>query len=90
MCLWPAHRGAELNGFVYVYRGKGLVGGRALSMGQVVVMDEGVDGAVVLRAEKVEMRALVLAGRPIREPVARCTSMRCSRGCDPPQTARLS
>jgi len=67
-----AHRvGAERNAFVYVYEGTVVVGeegaAREVSAGTAAVLGAG--EAVAVRAGASEARMLLLAARPIREPV---------------------
>lgn len=67
----------NFDGFVYCYRGAGHVGGAvdkegsvSLVLGQVALLDAG--SKVTLRAaEGEELRVLLIAGQPIKEPVAR-------------------
>jgi redox-sensitive bicupin YhaK (pirin superfamily) len=61
----------EFDGFLYVYRGAGLVGKdkSKLNMGQVALLDVGEELAITADAE--EVRCLVIAGTPIKEPIAR-------------------
>jgi len=57
------------NAFIYVYRGEIRVGSQAIAERQMAIMANtpGSDG-VVLHAEK-PARALLIAGRPLREPI---------------------
>lgn len=59
----------DLHGFVYVFEGGGVVGGEAMSSGELGVLDDG--DAVHLETDAKPMRALVVAARPLREPMAR-------------------
>jgi hypothetical protein len=69
---------ASHNAFVYVYRGALAVGaaGRPLSAGRMGILEtrEGADGLVVEVAQAgpgaQAARAIVVAGRPLREPIA--------------------
>ncbi len=58
------------NAFVYVYRGKVSVGGQSLGERKMAILsnDPGSDG-VILHAEG-PARALLIAGMPLREPIA--------------------
>ena len=64
--LPPAH-----NAFVYVYRGALAVGDRRVEVQRMAVLANtaGSDG-VVLRALEAPTRALLIAGAPLREPIA--------------------
>ncbi len=55
--------------FAYVYAGAGTLGGRPLSRGLLGVLSDG--DLVEARAGEDGLRFLLLAARPIREPVAR-------------------
>ncbi len=58
------------NAFLYVYRGEVDVGGKAVAGGRMAILAnaDGADG-VVLRAE-VATRLILVAGRPLGEPIA--------------------
>ncbi len=56
------------NAFVYVYEGAIDVGGDGVSRGQIALLDAG--DAVALTASS-DARVLIVAGRPLNEPVAR-------------------
>ena len=60
------------NGFAYVWRGSGYLGveRRAAQMGQVGVLGEGDEITLEAAAEE-EMRVLLIAGRPLNEPISR-------------------
>jgi redox-sensitive bicupin YhaK (pirin superfamily) len=62
---------AEHNAFVYVYRGELLVGSQAVARQRMAILanDRGSDG-VRLRAGAQGARALLIAGQPLREPIA--------------------
>ncbi|MDA8382622.1 MAG: pirin family protein [Betaproteobacteria bacterium] len=62
---------AQSNAFVYVYRGDLSIGTRAVARQHLAILanDPGCDG-VVVRAET-SARALLIAGRPLHEPIAR-------------------
>ena len=73
---------SSFNGFVYCYRGKGSVNAKPLHDGQVAIFDgpqrkETVDNSqesdriLLMSSESDEMRALVVFGQPIGEPIAR-------------------
>ncbi len=55
--------------FAYVYEGAGTLGGRALARGQLGVLSDG--DRVEARAGEAGLRFILLAARPINEPVAR-------------------
>jgi redox-sensitive bicupin YhaK (pirin superfamily) len=59
------------NAFVYVYRGALDIGGTALAAQRMAILanDAASDG-VVLRAAQPGTRALLVAGRPLEEPIA--------------------
>lgn len=61
---------ADHNAFLYVYRGALQVDGRSVPMQRMVIManDVGRDG--VLIEATVDTRALLIAGRPLAEPIA--------------------
>jgi quercetin 2,3-dioxygenase len=61
--LTPGH-----NAFAYVFEGAASVGGTALPRGSIGVLGDGDD--VVIEAVA-DARVLVIAGKPLREPVAR-------------------
>eukprot|EP00056_Hartaetosiga_gracilis_P020607 m.20599 g.20599 ORF g.20599 m.20599 type:complete len:367 (+) comp8588_c0_seq4:171-1271(+) len=62
----------EYSGFVYVYRGKGIFSeeGKEAKMGQVLLLGEG-DAISMSAPADEECRVLLIAGVPIKEPVAR-------------------
>jgi quercetin 2,3-dioxygenase len=62
---------ATHNAFVYVYRGALAVGAREVAVQRMAILanDPGSDG-VVLQAGDTPTRALLIAGRPIGEPIA--------------------
>jgi len=56
-------------GFVYPFEGEAIVaGGKSLARGEIGVLSDGDD--IVLEARGGAVRALVVAGKPINEPVA--------------------
>jgi redox-sensitive bicupin YhaK (pirin superfamily) len=61
----------EHNALVYVYEGSGEVGGESIEARELAVMSRGGEEAVRLAASAKGMRALVLAARPLEEPLAR-------------------
>jgi redox-sensitive bicupin YhaK (pirin superfamily) len=61
----------EHNALVYVYEGSGEVGGESIEARELAVMSRGGEEAVRLAASARGMRALVLAARPLEEPLAR-------------------
>jgi hypothetical protein len=62
---------ASHNGFVHVYRGEALVGGTAVRRQRMAILANtpGSDG-VVIEAGAEGARALLIAGRPLNEPIA--------------------
>ena len=58
------------NAFLYVFRGEAVVGGKAIGQARMAILDnaEGADGVTISAAS--DCRILVLAGRPLREPIA--------------------
>jgi redox-sensitive bicupin YhaK (pirin superfamily) len=62
---------AEHNAFVYVYRGAVTIAGRPIDSQRLAILANtpGSDG-VVLHAGDQPARALLVAGRPLREPIA--------------------
>ena len=62
---------AEHNAFVYVYRGAVTIAGRPIDSQRMAILANtpGSDG-VVLHAGDQPARALLVAGRPLREPIA--------------------
>ena len=60
---------AEHNAFVYVYRGAGAIGEQALPPQRMAILANRGDG-VRLTASAHGARALLIAGRPLNEPIA--------------------
>ena len=61
---------ASHNAFVYVYRGGVQIGGTHVPVQRMAILRNGEDrDGVVLRAER-PSRALLIAGRPLGEPIA--------------------
>ena len=60
---------AEHNAFVYVYRGAGAIGEQALPAQRMAILANRGDG-VRLTASAHGARALLIAGRPLNEPIA--------------------
>ena len=58
------------NAFIYVFRGEAVVAGRGVAQSRMAIFDNaaGADGVVIKAA--VPTRLLLLAGRPLREPIA--------------------
>jgi redox-sensitive bicupin YhaK (pirin superfamily) len=58
------------NAFIYVFRGEAVVGGKAVPQTRMAILDnaEGADG-VVIKASGAT-RLLLIAGRPLKEPIA--------------------
>jgi len=59
----------EHNAFVYVYEGSLDVGGRAVARGELAVLSHG--DALAATAGDAGARFILVAGRPLKEPVAR-------------------
>ncbi len=70
----PANGAASLptpeghNAFVYVYEGSVSIGGEEIERGRIALLN---DGDIVKVAASVDARLLLIAGRPLGEPVAR-------------------
>ena len=60
----------EHNAFVYVYRGAAVIGGTAVPAQRMAILgnDPGADGVVIEAAG--EAKVLLIAGRPLHEPIA--------------------
>ena len=59
------------NAFVYVYRGALDIGGTALAAQRMAILgNEAASDGVVLRSAQPGTRALLVAGRPLEEPIA--------------------
>jgi redox-sensitive bicupin YhaK (pirin superfamily) len=60
-----------LNAFVYIYRGEGEFGSGSTggTLHQALILDQA--GEVFRATTKTGMRFLLLAGKPLNEPVAR-------------------
>jgi len=58
------------NAFIYVFRGEAVVGGKGVPQTRMAIFDnaEGSDGVVIKAAQPT--RLLLIAGRPLREPIA--------------------
>lgn len=58
------------NAFVYVFRGEAVVQGKGVPQTRMAILDnaEGADGVVVKAAKATRM--LLIAGRPLKEPIA--------------------
>ena len=61
----------EHNALVYVFEGAGEVGGERLEAGELAVLSRDGEEAVRLTASDRPMRALLLAAKPLGEPLAR-------------------
>jgi hypothetical protein len=59
---------AEHNGFVYVYRGTVLIAGTEVSAGRMAILKNEGDGLVIEALE--DARGILVAGRPLGEPIA--------------------
>ena len=62
------------NAFIYVFRGEAVAGGRGVAQSRMAIFDNapGADGVVIKAAarEGTTTRLLLLAGRPLKEPIA--------------------
>ena len=58
------------NAFLYVFRGEAVVGGKGIGQARMAILDnaEGADGVAITASS--DCRVLLLAGRPLREPIA--------------------
>ena len=58
------------NAFLYVFRGEAVVGGKGVAQARMAILDnaEGADGVVIKAATPT--RLLLIAGRPLKEPIA--------------------
>jgi redox-sensitive bicupin YhaK (pirin superfamily) len=58
------------NAFLYVFRGEAVVAGKGIAQARMAILDnaEGADGVTITAAT--DCRVLVLAGQPLREPIA--------------------
>ncbi|MBD8532326.1 MULTISPECIES: pirin family protein [unclassified Massilia] len=58
------------NAFLYVFRGEAVVGGKGVAQARMAILDnaEGADGVVIKASTPT--RLLLIAGRPLREPIA--------------------
>jgi redox-sensitive bicupin YhaK (pirin superfamily) len=58
------------NAFLYVFRGEAVVGGKGVAQARMAILDnlEGADGVAITAST--DCRVLLLAGRPLREPIA--------------------
>ncbi|MCF7979941.1 MAG: pirin family protein [Chromatiaceae bacterium] len=60
----------DRNAFVYVYRGELKIAGNRVPRKQMAILDNPVDSdGVLVEAAEVETRALLIAGRPLNEPI---------------------
>jgi redox-sensitive bicupin YhaK (pirin superfamily) len=61
---------AVCNAFVYVYRGELRIAGTPVPRKQMAILENRTDGdGVVVEAGALETRALLIAGRPLNEPI---------------------
>ncbi len=61
----------EHNALCYVFEGEGAIGGKVLGAGQLAALSRGTSEAVRFVTTKNPMRFLLLAARPLEEPIAR-------------------
>ncbi len=59
---------ADHNAFVYVYRGEITIAGQAVPSQRMAILNNGSDGVLIEAHD--EARALLIAGRPLGEPIA--------------------
>ena len=59
---------ADHNAFVYVYRGEITIAGQSVPSQRMVILNNGSDGVLIEAHD--EARALLIAGRPLGEPIA--------------------
>jgi redox-sensitive bicupin YhaK (pirin superfamily) len=61
---------ADRNAFVYVYRGELKIAGNGVPLKQMAILDNPADSdGVLVESGKAETRALLIAGRPLNEPI---------------------
>ena len=60
---------AEHNAFIYVYRGAAAIGAQAVPQQRMAILANSGDGARVTAAVE-DTRLLLIAGRPLKEPIA--------------------
>ena len=61
---------AQLNAFIYVYRGELEVGGKRIAAGRMAILDNAPESdGVRLQTGDKPARALLIAGRPLGEPI---------------------
>jgi redox-sensitive bicupin YhaK (pirin superfamily) len=58
------------NAFIYVYRGDVTVEGKGVAQGRMAILDNSADADGVRIKAAQDSRLLVLAGRPLNEPIA--------------------
>jgi redox-sensitive bicupin YhaK (pirin superfamily) len=63
--LPPGH-----NAFVYVYRGEAEIGGRAVPKQRMAILANAAEADGVIIEAKAETRVILVAGRPLGEPIA--------------------
>ena len=68
---YKQHVPSEWNGFLYTYEGSGRVSGQSVAMEHAYIFgDEGDE--IVATAGKEGLKFLLVAGRPINEPIVQC------------------
>lgn len=61
---------AQHNAFLYVYRGEVTVGGKRVASGRMAILDNAADSdGVRIEAGNAPARVLLIAGRPLSEPI---------------------
>ncbi|HSI49637.1 MAG TPA: pirin family protein [Ideonella sp.] len=63
---------AEFHAFAYVYRGEAQIGDKPVPLQRMAILaqDQGSDGVAIRNEGDAELRLLLIAGRPLREPIA--------------------
>jgi len=61
---------ADHHAFVYVYRGEASIGGRAVPAQRMAILANDAPDGVRVESGDAPTRALLIAGRPLREPIA--------------------
>jgi len=61
---------AQHNAFLYVYRGEVTAGGKRIASGRMAILDNAADSdGVHIEAGDIPARVLLIAGRPLNEPI---------------------
>jgi redox-sensitive bicupin YhaK (pirin superfamily) len=59
----------EWNGFCYIYEGAGILGDQNVKMRHAYIFDRGTGDILVAKAGSEELKFLLIAGKPINEPI---------------------